>query len=826
MMARKPAAAPAAPKLSTPASPVEILTAGGQRIELTPAKKDNQRRGLSTWQEEVWGLYDTCPELRFYARFIRNTLSKVDLVAAKIVDNEPVILRPDDETTRPEKRLTPQDKAAMEAVDRLRGADATTGDIMGNLAVQLEFPGEAMLVIYDTGTTDAQGRPVSEAMVLGIDSLVADQPTEDGRKTYGYRPSSTSREIILLPPDAVMVRVWVEHPRYPGDPDSTVAGARSIAEELMIWTRLSRSAGRSRLAGAGIILWPEELASPTPGMEGLDSDGGQAAAADRVQADIIKAASTAIQDEGSASAVVPLLIRGKAAWLEKVRHLTWDHSVDSSVDARVAANLQRLARALDVPEEVLLGYGDLNHWSAWLVDQHTWGQYLEPKALTIVNALTAAYLSAYMAAAGFPADGYVVWYEPGRLLRKPEQAEQIFQAYNADLISEEAARRGLDIPEEDAPTDDDLLRKLMLNRGLFTAEQTAALLVRTGLLDSPLVDLVPASVDTTADSETPAPMDVPLLPEPSGPPDPPAIVAAGSRAALSGRLTRIDQDTMTELLTLADDALTRALEIAGAKVRRKVPHSGAMAQAVRDVGQELVIPTLGVEGLRTLGITEEEALASAFAGVAVKVDKVLAKAQQRARLALADELGDDWDDAPMETAQDDNRAAAVVLLTTALAAYAKSVLFQREATIPLYGEADATYRVPASIVRQALARAGGSSAVLTPGGALVDAAGVPISTGLATGMDVLGQLGQQGIITRRYIWVYGDPGSRTSNFEPHMDLDGIEFGSVTDTVLANSLDWPPAPYFYPGDHLGCQCTFEPLFDGADTEDLDLEDVSE
>jgi hypothetical protein len=64
---------------------------------------------------------------------------------------------------------------------------------------------------------------------------------------------------------------------------------------------------------------------------------------------------------------------------------------------------------------------------------------------------------------------------------------------------------------------------------------------------------------------------------------------------------------------------------------------------------------------------------------------------------------------------------------------------------------------------------------------------------------------QAGIAFGGWVWQYGDPSLRMSPFEPHLDLDGVEFADPDDDALGNSTGWP-TDLAWPGDHAGCICS--------------------
>jgi len=92
--------------------------------------------------------------------------------------------------------------------------------------------------------------------------------------------------------------------------------------------------------------------------------------------------------------------------------------------------------------------------------------------------------------------------------------------------------------------------------------------------------------------------------------------------------------------------------------------------------------------------------------------------------------------------------------------------------------------------------------------------------------DLLGQIGTGPIVSDllsdanadvvSYQWVHGDP---LHAFEPHADLDGVQFTEWDDEQLQNTYGWPEVEYFAPGDHDGCTCDFTVLFtEGTDAPD--------
>ncbi|HEY5026591.1 MAG TPA: hypothetical protein VII76_16565, partial [Acidimicrobiales bacterium] len=73
-------------------------------------------------------------------------------------------------------------------------------------------------------------------------------------------------------------------------------------------------------------------------------------------------------------------------------------------------------------------------------------------------------------------------------------------------------------------------------------------------------------------------------------------------------------------------------------------------------------------------------------------------------------------------------------------------------------------------------------------------------TDLLTSSDNVDQAG--------YEWVHGPA---LHPFDPHDELDGVQFSSFTDDALANDTGFPDNEYYLPGDHDGCSCDFVTLW---------------
>jgi hypothetical protein len=112
--------------------------------------------------------------------------------------------------------------------------------------------------------------------------------------------------------------------------------------------------------------------------------------------------------------------------------------------------------------------------------------------------------------------------------------------------------------------------------------------------------------------------------------------------------------------------------------------------------------------------------------------------------------------------------------------------------------------VPFGMVRKALRIAGGTQHPAADA-SFDSTVAVEIPSGVTSGPLVSQTLSDNDVSVDKYTWVHG---FTPNPFEPHEDLNGVEFDSWTDEILANQGDWPDVDFYAPGDHDGCTCDFE------------------
>lgn len=762
------------------------LVASAVNIPLNDRKMiERYRRRMTEWQDDAWRYYDEIGEIWFAHQFIGNAIRKIRLYAGEITADD-----------APPSPIEDPEHPAVLNLDRLRGGSVGFGHLLAPIAIHLAVAGESWVV----GQRLPDGR--EEWKAYSSDQLQA----RDGKFIIMSSPSDREGEPLNELTD-VLIRIWRPHPRWDDLPDSAMRAVLDHCEELQILSRMIRATARSRVGANGILFLPAEpekvAVDPT-----LDESGGNVELTDPFVADMINAMLVPIQDEGSAASVIPLISRMDADLIDHIKWVSIERHIDTTAAAQRTELIGRIAGGLDLPADVLKGVSQANHWSAWLVDEQTFKAHIEPMILIIVAALTGQFLRP---ALGAQATDSVIWYDASNVVAHPNRAADAKEAHKTGALSDGALRRYTNFPDSDAPSPTEIVFR-MAYEGKLSPQLTLEVLKLQGYL--------PESLEV--DQTTPGPFGgggAPEITPDVGPPQPQgagvrAITAASTVQTLGERLRRIDDALFQQLSTAADAAVFRALERAGAKLRRRVGNDGALKAKLASVEQHLVASTLGPAIVRhRFQLEDDELIDEEFGPLRAKYEASVLQAQRRSN-RLIDQYSDNFDESDVEAQQTVDREAGWVLLAAAARRVAQVRLFDPDGPV-LQGESDAALAVEPGAIRRAMARAGGASGQASMGGAVVGADG-GVAGGVATGQLVTDLFYEAGLVQTSYAWEYGQA---ANGFGPHQDLAGQEFSSFNDEVLmADASQWPYVSYYHPGDHPGCQCSFTPQFEFVNAED--------
>jgi hypothetical protein len=461
--------------------------------------------------------------------------------------------------------------------------------------------------------------------------------------------------------------------------------------------------------------------------------------------------------------------------------------------------------------EVLTGVAEANHWTGWQIEDSTYKAHVEPTAQIPASALTAVFLRPALQERGVSNDWLsrlAYGLDPSALVVRPNRGQDARDAYDRYAISWEALRNYVGFPDSDAPSGQELV-------------------IRAALEGQTLV--LPGT-----DAVTPAPPALPSAddegdrPEDGGPPSPDeggadeegnaeqrdrqaaraTALAAASRVVIPGlgdTLVSIEAQLRVRLQQTANDELRQVLRRAGNRLRSAAQGNPRLRRQVNGTDPEQVGQVLGAEQAQELA-TVDELLDGAFEPLHIRWDAWVPEAEAAA-IAAVIRHADTPDpvsafDAP---AQESDNGAGWLALYLGLLALARTRLFEAAGTED--GEALADVAVPAGLVRDALAVAGGGQAGVTPHGPAA-ASGPP---GLLTGPRWRAALRQLEMEPNAWEWRAGFP---TTPFPPHQALSGTIFRDWQDDQLVSGGSFPAVSHYYPGDHRGCLCDCVPVFTKA------------
>jgi hypothetical protein len=389
-----------------------------------------------SWQELAWEMYDRVGELRYYVGWRAGSCSRVKLMASSV----------DEETGKPSGDL-PDDNEGQrvrEIVRSIAGGALGQTQLIKRAVEGLSVSGETWIATLDTGEKDVEGNPQMRWCVLSKDEVrstaggVIDIDLPSGDR-HEFNPSSDS-----------IIRVWIPYPRKAADPDSPVRAAMDSLQEIVRTTKTIANASKSRLIGNGIVFLPQEMSLPaTQGpMGGFDSDDPEdilalsgTPAVKQLQELLWQVATTAYDDADSMAALIPMFATVPAEQIQKVQHLKFDNQVTQvAIQTRNDA-ISRLAMALDISPERLLGLGSsTNHWTAWQITDEDVQLHIAPVVELICQALTENVLSKVLMDEGIDPRKYVIWYDASGLTTDPDKTNAATSAFTNGAINGEAFR--------------------------------------------------------------------------------------------------------------------------------------------------------------------------------------------------------------------------------------------------------------------------------------------------------------------------------------------------------------------------------------------------
>ena len=497
--------------------------------------KSRRQSASSAWQKEAWEYYDAIGEVKYAFNLVASVVSRIRIYAASVDDpaEAPV---PIDKSTIIDEKLA---AAAARALDRLDSAYGGQAGLLKDAALNLQVTGECYLV--QVPERIGSGLPESWD-IRSTDELQIDQKGNyiiNPRREIssgGSMMSSGNIEAIALPSSAFIGRIWKSHPRYSQEADSSLRGLLDLCAELLLLNRTFRATARSRL-NAGALYLPDGLsvaASPEADYP-YDEDGvyneqyNPEEAADDFEDQLIDAMTTPIKDEDSASAVVPLIIRGPADLGDKIKQFKFERSFDPALAQRADRVLERIMQGLDVPKDIVTGLANVKYSNATQIDESLYKAHIEPLMLLIADALTVVYLRPSLIASGFDktdVDRLCIWFDPSQVATRNDRAVDADNGFDRMAVSYDTWRRAHGFSEADAPSSDEVALRLVFEKGMITPELTEAVI---GAMAPDVINATRQAQQATSVAPIPPEVAQMLGQQPAGAPAPAAPSVGAER---------------------------------------------------------------------------------------------------------------------------------------------------------------------------------------------------------------------------------------------------------------------------------------------------------
>lgn len=397
----------------------------------------------------------------------------------------------------------------------------------------------------------------------------------DGNRWRVVSVIRSDREAILKRSAPVVHGLW-PHPADPTTADAPIFGVLGTLDDMAWLNRLSRSQSANRVGMRGILGVADTFTT---------ADGATGTAFwDQFEASL----SRPMEDPEDTS---PVGLVGAQGLVEPsgngMKGLSWvipDFPYDDRVDERMEKLIHRLAYGLPVPPEVLLGMQAQSKATAFQVEGSTYRAHIEPVAMLVADIATDA-LGLFLP------DGVgeiSVVPDPTVILARRHSVSDAFDAFDRGAISYAYLREVIGFPKRAEVTEEDIAIRVA-----WQARANAA----AAPPDPANVAAEDIAIAAAASAPTEQDETAPQQPE------------SADDAWLSDVLHRLDMQALYELMGAFPQAVTKARERLGARVRtdRKL-----QAQLPKEMPNDELPLHLGAAEFRALGIDPDALIKDAI----------------------------------------------------------------------------------------------------------------------------------------------------------------------------------------------------------------------
>lgn len=398
-----------------------------------------------------WELYRKVPELRAGIEWMSNAISRADLHVYEIAPDGGKILV--------------EDEKIVSILSEMLDTGPSQSDMLKRIVFHLEATGETFLVPH---------RQRGEL----VWSVASNQEIRSVGDRIQYQIDTQTWEDV---DGSQVIRIWHPDPQFAWLAESPVLAMESILLEIISITARTIAVNESRLAGNGLLAFPDTLNVIQPASEGSPNPTTQSR-------DFITAMEEAMvapmTDRGLVSSVVPIMFTGPKEDIDAIKRIELWSKLDDKAADQMDQALRRMAISMALPPEIILGLGDTNHWNSFAIIREAIQTAVEPRLDVITSAITESFLRPRLAQLGLNPELYIIGADINDLVVPPDRSEAAAAARAQGLLTDEAWARYQGFEESDIPTGKERER-ILLERVMFAHPEFAPWILNALKIDVP-----------------------------------------------------------------------------------------------------------------------------------------------------------------------------------------------------------------------------------------------------------------------------------------------------------------------------------------------------
>lgn len=361
-------------------------------------------------------------------------------------------------------------KAGVAATRRLYSRFGGTRALYARYYTCMKIPGDCYLVEMRDENDDPDGYHFATASELDfptkrgkIKLITYPEITYGAVSTIGNPNSDTGGRLeISLDPKQVLGRVWLPGMQYLEMPDTPMLALQGDCKALLLLKQAIRSRINSRLEMDGILALSNQLTlskhpfGERPGLSEQQKTGN-----DLVDG-IIWSMHINRLKAGRGEDTSPIVIAGPTAEIKDgIKHHVLDAQIFETDLAYHAQLVGNILMGLDIQKQTVEGTQQANHWGAWALTDEERRVAVQPDMETQAWVFLRLVVIPAMVADGATAEDishHALQLDLSDASVRSNMQEDARQGHDRFLINDKGGRRLSGIPEDEAPTNVELIQ--------------------------------------------------------------------------------------------------------------------------------------------------------------------------------------------------------------------------------------------------------------------------------------------------------------------------------------------------------------------------------